>query len=158
MRGRSLVVETVARWVAPFIFIYGLYLVAYGHISPGGGFAGGVTLSCALVLVVLAHGKVAALRLLPFRLAKRLDSAGALAFLALAVLGIALGGGFFVNFIQKQYPGSPLRLFNAGIIPLCNVAIALKVGASLFLVVVVLSALRVVAGGGEDDLRCEEEE
>ena len=158
MKGRSLVVETISRWVAPFIFLYGLYIVAYGHLSPGGGFAGGVILACAFVLLVLARGKDEALRVLPFRGAKWLDSAGALLFLALAILGLVIAGGFFVNFIQKSEPGTPMRLFNAGIIPLCNIAIGMKVCASLFLVVVVLSALRVFAGGGEENLQCEEEE
>ena len=158
MKGRSLIVETISQWVAPFILLYGLYIVAYGHLSPGGGFAGGVIVACAFVLIVLARGKQEALRGFPFGVAKSLDSLGALLFLALALLGLVMGGEFFVNFVQKSHPGGRLMLFNAGIIPLCNVAIGLKVAASLFLVMVVLSALRVVAGGTEQDLRCEEEE
>jgi multicomponent Na+:H+ antiporter subunit B len=154
----SIIVRTVTRWVAAFILLYGLYIVAFGHLSPGGGFAGGVILACAFVLEVLALGKERAGRRFPFGLAKRLDSAGALAFWALALIALVFAGGFFVNFIQKSCPGQPLRLFSAGIIPLCNVAIALKVGASLFLVVVVLSVLRVVAGGTDEDFRSEEED
>ena len=158
MKGPSIVVKTVARWVVAFIFLYGLYIVAYGHLSPGGGFAGGVILACAFMLEVLAWGKGSALAAFPFRIAKRLDSAGALLFLALALLGFLFAGGFFVNVIQKLSPGRPLALFNGGIIPLSNIAIAIKVCASLFLVMVVLSALRVVAGGSDADLTCEEEE
>jgi len=158
VRGTSIVVKTVARWVVAFIFLYGLYIVAYGHLSPGGGFAGGVILACAFVLEVLAWGKDSALAGFPFGLAKRLDSAGALMFLGLAMLGLLFTGGFFVNVIQKVQPGRPLALFNGGIIPLSNIAIAIKVCASLFLVMVVLSALRVVGGGSDADLTCQEEE
>ena len=154
----SVVVRTVTRWVVPFIFLYGLYIVVYGHLSPGGGFAGGVILSCAFVLMLLAWGKERTLLTIPFRAAKCLDSAGALAFLALALLGLVFADRFFTNFIQKALPGRPLRLFNAGIIPLCNIAIAIKVCASLFLVAVVLSVLRVVAGGDESEFKAEEEE
>jgi len=154
----SIVVQTVTRWVVAFIFLYGLWIVAYGHLTPGGGFPGGVILASAFVLGVLAWGKDRVLSGFPLGLAKGLDVTGAALFLALALLGLVLVNGFFVNFIQKAHPGQPLRLFNAGIIPLCNLAIALKVCASLFLVMVVLSALRVVAGGGEQDMKCEEEE
>ena len=157
MKGTSIVVRTVARWVVAFIFLYGLYIVAFGHLSPGGGFAGGVILACAFVLELMAWGKESAVSALPFRIAKRLDSTGALLFLALAATGL-LAGTFFINFIQKAAPGRPLALFNGGIIPLSNLAIALKVCTSLFLVTVVLSVLRVRAGGTDDSLRTEEEE
>ena len=154
----SIVVRTVTRWVVGFIFLYGLYVVAYGHLTPGGGFPGGVILSCAFVLLVLACGKGEALRAFPYRAARNLDSAGALMFLALALLGLASSAGwFFTNVIQKRFPGEPLHLFNAGIIPLCNVGIAIKVCASLFLVMVILSVLRVVAGGEDSDFESEEE-
>ncbi|MFW6189599.1 MAG: MnhB domain-containing protein [Planctomycetota bacterium] len=158
MERKSLIVRTVARWVVAFIFLYGLHIVAFGHLTPGGGFPGGVILASAFVLEVLAWGKDSALGAFPFRIAKRLDSAGAFLFLLLALLGLAVGGQFFVNFIQKASPGRPLRLFNGGIIPLANAAVAIKVCASLFLVMVVLSALRVVAGGTERDLTTQEEE
>jgi len=158
VKKRSLIVETVARWIEPLIFLYGIYIVAYGHLSPGGGFPGGVILACAFILLVLARGKEQAFRNLPLPVAKALDSTGALMFLVLALLGIVFAGGFFVNFIQKAFPGQPMRLANAGTIPLCNISIALKVCASLFLAMVVLSALRVVGGGKESDLQAVEEE
>jgi len=56
-------------------------------------------------------------------------------FLAIALLGF-LGGYFFFNFFLNK--GKPFELFSAGIIPLCNVAICLKVGAGLFAIFAVL--------------------
>lgn len=154
----SVIVKTVARWVVAFIFVYGLYVVAYGHISPGGGFAGGVILASAFVLLVLAWGKQAAFGVFGYEEARSLDSLGALSFLALALLGlVSTGGVFFVNFIQKYRPGEPLRLLNGGIIPLANLAIAVKVAASLFLVAVVLAVLRVKAGAPDSELTSQEE-
>ena len=57
-----------------------------------------------------------------------------------------------------KHPGEEMALFSAGIIPLCNIAIAIKVCASLFLAVVVFSVLRVVGGGSDDEFASEEEE
>ncbi|MFP4029256.1 MAG: MnhB domain-containing protein [Candidatus Brocadiia bacterium] len=156
MRDRSLVVETVCRWIAPFILLYGVYVVAFGHLSPGGGFPGGVVLASAFILMVLAWGKDKATRHLPFHLAEGLDSLGALLFLGLGLAGLA-GGWMLTNFVHQTTPGGRFRLFSAGTIPLANIAIALKVCASLFLVMVVLSVLRVKAGGTNEDLRTQQE-
>jgi len=154
----SIIVKTVTRWVVAFIFVYGVNIVVYGHLTPGGGFAGGVILACAFALLVLAWGKNRSFEILPYGAAKSFDSAGAIAFLVIALLGIlSVQGVFFSNFIQKSVPGTPLRIFNGGIVPLCNVGIAIKVCASLFLAVVALSALRVVSGGKDSEFSSQEE-
>ena len=40
MKGMSIIVKTIANMGFPFILIYGLYVIAHGHHSPGGGFQG----------------------------------------------------------------------------------------------------------------------
>ena len=57
MRGMSLIVKNATRLVAGFIALFGAYIVLYGHVTPGGGFAGGVIVAGGLVLVVLAFGE-----------------------------------------------------------------------------------------------------
>ncbi len=156
MTGMTVIVKTVTRWTAALIFLYGAYVVAYGHLSPGGGFAGGVILACSYIIMVLAHGRQAALSKLPKAVASRLDSVGALAFLVLALLGMVGGGLFFANWLQKASPGEPFRVFNAGIIPLANVAIAIKVCMSLFLVFFILASVRMLGEGDQTELRCDE--
>ena len=54
--GLGVIVGTVARWLKGLVLLYGIYLVAYGHVSPGGGFAGGVVIACGFVLLTLAGG------------------------------------------------------------------------------------------------------
>ncbi|MCD5391075.1 hypothetical protein LR007_04340 [candidate division NPL-UPA2 bacterium] len=63
-----------------------------------------------------------------------------------------LGGKFFTNFIQKHHPGLDFHLFSAGSIPICNIAIGLKVGTSLFMVFIILSVLRVVVRGEKREM------
>lgn len=144
--GMTPIVKTVTGWVKGFILVFGIYIVLYGHLTPGGGFGGGVILAMAFVLLTLAYGKDYALRRLPLRVASELDSVGALMFLVIALLGLTagLGGTFFVNYIAKANPGEPFALLSAGTIPLCNIAIALKVATSLFVVFLMLVLLKVV--------------
>ena len=145
-KGMSPIVKAVSGWVKGFILMFGLYLVLYGHLTPGGGFGGGVVIAMAFVLLVLAFGKEEGLKRLPMHVAGELDSVGALMFLVIAILGMfaGLGGSFFNNFIAKANPGEPYSLLSAGTIPLANIAIALKVASSLFVVFMLLVLMRVV--------------
>ena len=86
MTGMTLIVKTITDFVAAFIVVFGAYIVLYGHLTPGGGFAGGVIIACAFILVLLAHGKEKAFARLPERVAHILDSGGALAFLLIGWL------------------------------------------------------------------------
>ena len=41
-QGMSLIVKTITRLTVGLIILYGIYIVLHGHVSPGGGFAGGI--------------------------------------------------------------------------------------------------------------------
>lgn len=140
VKGMTVIVKTVSSWVKVFIFLFGINIVLFGHLTPGGGFAGGVILASSYVLLMLAFGREFVEENLSLPLASKLDCFGAFLFALIAILGFAFGGIFFVNFLVKY--SQPLRLVSAGTIPLSNIAIGLKVGASLFLVILVLSVFR----------------
>jgi multisubunit Na+/H+ antiporter MnhB subunit len=143
MKGMTIIVKTISGWVKVLIFLFGINIILFGHLTPGGGFAGGVILASSYVLLMLAFGREFVQRNLPLPLASRLDCLGAFLFAAVAILGLAFGGTFFVNFLYQKYlPGHALHLVSAGTIPLSNIAIGLKVGASLFLAIFALSTFR----------------
>ena len=137
-KGMSLIVKTITRLTVGLILLYGIYIILHGHISPGGGFAGGVIIALSLAHIMLAYGKDMALNKLPKRAMSLLEGTGAIMFLGIALLGFT-GGYFFLNFISK---GEPFKLFSAGIIPICNIAISLKVGAGFFAIFVALVLLK----------------
>ncbi len=140
MKGMTIIVKTISSWVKVLIILFGIYIVIFGHLTPGGGFAGGVILASSYVLLMLAFGKDLAQESLPLSLSSKLDSLGALAFAVIAILGFVYSGTFFYNFLVGH--GKPFKLISAGTIPLSNIAIGLKVGASLFLVTFYLSIFR----------------
>jgi multisubunit Na+/H+ antiporter MnhB subunit len=143
MKGMTVIVKTISGWVKMLIFLFGINIILFGHLTPGGGFAGGVILASSYVLLMLAFGREFVEKNLPIPLASRLDCLGAFLFAAIAILGVVFGGAFFVNFLYQKYlPGHALNLVSAGTIPLSNIAIGLKVGASLFLAIFALSAFR----------------
>jgi len=52
----SKIIKTLAQKLLPFIFLFGFYLTLHGHLSPGGGFQGGVVIATAIILLTLSYG------------------------------------------------------------------------------------------------------
>jgi len=128
MKGMTLIVKQVTKLVIGFILLYSAYIILYGHLSPGGGFVGGVMLACGFILLVLAYGKDFVNSMISDESLKGWDCFGALAFLVLALIGYAIGGYFAENFLSK---GETYHLISGGFIPIANIAIGIKVGACM---------------------------
>lgn len=137
-KGLSLIVKRITRVTVSLIFLFGVYILLHGHLTPGGGFAGGVIIALSFMHLVLAFGKDEAFKRLSEAKISIVESLGGLMFLGIALLGF-LGGFFFLNILPK---GKPFDLFSAGTIVLCNIAIFLKVGAGLFAIFIALALLR----------------
>lgn len=109
--------------VAPVILV-GIYIVAHGHQTPGGGFQGGVILATALLLTYLA-GDYATMRAVgPTWLIELAEGAGAAGFALVGIAGLVAGTAFFENVLGKGTPG---ELLSSGTIPLSNAAVGLAV-------------------------------
>jgi len=142
MNGMTLIVKRITQLMMPSIFMLGIYVIVHGHLTPGGGFAGGVLIAGSVVLMVLAFGsEEARSSALKWR-ASLWESIGIFIFWFLAILGMIQKGPFFANVIQKLYPGSPGQLFSAGMIPLCNLAIGIEVAAALFAIFITLAVMK----------------
>jgi len=133
-KGMTLIVKTITRLTVGLILLYGIYITLHGHISPGGGFAGGVIITLSFIHLVLAFGKDEALKRISKAAVSIFESMGALLFLGVAFLGF-VGGYFFIDWLNK---GDVFKLFSAGTIPISNIAIGLKVSFGLFGVFLVL--------------------
>lgn len=137
--GMTSIVKTIAKFTCPLIILFGIYMVLHGHLSPGGGFPGGVIIASAFILLTISFGKETAFQKLKNSTAAVLESLGALIFLVIALLGMIVGGWFFVNVLPK---GIPLTITSAGFIPFSNIAIALKVSSGIFGVFIVMVMFR----------------
>ena len=57
MAGMTIIVKTISSWVKVLIIVFGIYIILFGHLTPGGGFAGGVILASSYILLMLAFGR-----------------------------------------------------------------------------------------------------
>jgi multisubunit Na+/H+ antiporter MnhB subunit len=143
MRGMSPVVQVIARLLGGMLFLFGSYIVLHGHLTPGGGFAGGVLIAASFVLMSLAFGSVEHTERNSYTLSSVVESAGGLLFVGLALAGCFVGLHFFQN-ASVYGLGRPLALVSGGIILPANIAIGIKVGAGLFAIFLALGASRFV--------------
>ncbi len=125
----SLIVYQSISFIIPFLYILAFYLIFYGHLSPGGGFAGGVVIATSFILLNITFGiRYIKEKEIMFK-KSLLESGGALAILVLGLLGILYGSQFLANGQAGFYLGLAGHLLSAGIIPALNLFIGLKVGA-----------------------------
>ena len=133
----SLIVKKITQIITPLIFMFGLYIIIHGHLTPGGGFAGGVILAGAFILQILANGEI-----LPKLRAEEgelefLESSAILGFLIIAAIGIIISGTsiFFGNFLQTGKVG---QLISSGFIPIENIVIGTEVCAAITTIFIAL--------------------
>jgi multicomponent Na+:H+ antiporter subunit B len=110
--------------------VLGVYIVTHGHLTPGGGFQGGVILATALLLVYLA-GRYAAMRhISPTPLVEAGEAGGAAAFVLIGLGGLIIAGVYMQNFIDS---GTAKMLLSGGDIPLLNISVGLEVAGAFTL-------------------------
>ncbi|HEX3325979.1 MAG TPA: MnhB domain-containing protein [Actinomycetota bacterium] len=113
------------------IVLFGIYIVIHAHLSPGGGFQGGVILATALLHVYLAGEYVTAKRLTPEAVIEATEATGAGGFVVIGLAGLIFARWFLENFFPLGTTG---QLISAGTIPLINVSVGLAVTAGFVLI------------------------
>ena len=108
----------------PLLITLGLYIVLHGHLTPGGGFQGGVILAAAFFLPLLAvpgsginHSGLALV-----------EGFSGASFIVIGIIALFQGNAFLQPLFGHGQMGS---LLSAGSLPLLYTAVGLKVGAEL---------------------------
>ena len=117
--GMTLIVKTITRLTVGLILIYAIYIVLHGHISPGGGFAGGIIIALSFIHLMLAYGKDAVVKKLNETNGLVFASLGAIVFLC------SVAAGFL-----RPVP-----------VLVSEIALAILVGAGVFVIFLALVAL-----------------
>ncbi len=124
IRDDGTILASSASLFFPLLITLGLYIILHGHLTPGGGFQGGVILAAAFFLPLLAvpgrsinHSGIALVE----------GFAGA-SFIIIGMIALFMGKSFLEPLFGHGEMGS---LISAGSLPLLYTAVGLKVGAEL---------------------------
>jgi multicomponent Na+:H+ antiporter subunit B len=113
------------------VLVLGAYVLAHGHLTPGGGFQGGVILASALLMVYAAGQIVALERVRPVDLVEVSEAAGAGAYVLIAAGGLVFAAAAMANFLPLGQRG---MLLSGGFVPVLNAAVGVEVAAGLTLI------------------------
>jgi multicomponent Na+:H+ antiporter subunit B len=136
--GMSLIVKIITRLTIGLILIYGIYITLHGHLSPGGGFAGGVIVALSFIHILLAYGKEVALKNIHLKTIPLLMGIGAIVFLGISAF----------NFMSKQhmqvYPlKESFAILSFGLGTLYDLAVCLMTGIGLFAIFLAMALFRI---------------
>jgi multicomponent Na+:H+ antiporter subunit B len=133
----------------PVTAVVGIDVIVHGHLTPGGGFQGGVVLGTGIHLLYVAGSFRAVEEIRPLAIHRALEATGGVAFAGLGLAGCAVSGAFLTNFVAHGQFG---KLFSAGTVPLLNGAVGLEVTAGVVLLIASFLDQEIVvrAGGGDD--------
>lgn len=90
----DLIINTVSRFLVPFIQLFALYVIAHGHHSPGGGFQGGVILGASMIVLAIAFNLRTAVRRLGERIDSIMSALGVFIYSGIGALCVLLGANF----------------------------------------------------------------
>ena len=126
-RGRVLdATRLIGYLMMPVTMIVGLDVIAHGHLTPGGGFQGGVIVGTGVHLLYLAGSYRALEKARPVRAFEWGEAVAAGAFASFGIAAVFVGGAFLSDVIPN---GSFGNLFSAGTVPLLNGAVGVEVAS-----------------------------
>ena len=111
--------------VFPLTMMYMCYIILHGHLSPGGGFQGGVLVVGVILMLYFANGFQATAGALSFELLHEAEGVASVAYVALALMGIAAGAQFCENILYQH--GNIGDLYSSGTIFWMNLTVGIKV-------------------------------
>lgn len=112
----------------PVTLVLGADVVAHGHLTPGGGFQGGIVLATGLHLLYVAGSYSALRRIQPIAWYEYGEAFGMAAVAALGISGLFAGAGFLANTLPLGRFG---QLFSAGSVPVFSIAIGVEVACGM---------------------------
>lgn len=133
---QSFILKTGSRLLFPLMFLFGIYMIVHGHLTPGGGFPGGVIIATGFFVILLTSESVKFSK----TAMSLLEGLSGLSFIGLGLIGLfGPENSFLWNFLPL---GDFNTIFSAGIIPLIYAVVGIKVGAELSSVVFAMKESR----------------
>ncbi len=108
----SPITTLISSIVAPFILLFGMYIIVHGHYSPGGGFQGGTMLAASVILLRLVLGSEIGQLQFNSTWGTPLGSLGVLIYFGTGLAAVFFGGTFLnYHFLPVAQEASMKRSF-----------------------------------------------
>lgn len=125
----NFMLQTASRLLFPIILLFGIYVMIYGHLSPGGGFQGGVVIASAVLLLLISHKEFE----VPHTVIIALETFAGVSYVLIGLIGLLVLDTFLGNFLPHDISQMGL-LLSGGIIPLIYIIVGIKVGSEMSMI------------------------
>ena len=140
IKEQNVIIKCGADKFLPFALTFGIYIILFGTVSPGGGFQGGVCVASGALLLYLGYGYNIATKAINTEVLRINEAIGASLYVILGLLGIAFGLNFARNIFFDM--GNVGDLLSAGTITFMGYAVGYKVLCGVgFLLLLMLGLL-----------------
>ena len=153
---KNLIVKCAADKFLPFALVFGIYIILFGTVSPGGGFQGGVMVAAAAVLLYLGYGYKTASSAINMEVIRTNEAIGASLYVILGLCGVVAGLNFCRNIFFDI--GKVGDLISAGTITFMGYAVGYKVMCGVAFLILLMLGLLAPDGKDADDFYVAEED
>ena len=107
------ILRVAAKFVLPFILVFGLYVLFHGDFGPGGGFQAGVIIAAAIFLHAIIFGLGQTMRIVPPIVVEIMVPLGVLIFAGVGVAAMMTGANFldYSHLAHDQIHGQEWGVF-----------------------------------------------
>jgi len=123
------ILKSVATILTPVLFIFGIYVILNGHLSPGGGFSGGAILGSAMILYVSAFGFNQMQKFFNEHTYVVVKVTALVTYCLVISYYLIMGAYDLDNHISLGVPG---MIFSAGIILWLNIFVGIEVACTMY--------------------------
>lgn len=123
-------VRTAGSALAPVVLLFGLWVISFGYISPGGGFQGGLVAAAGALMLWVAGSYRVFRAATPTTLVDATEGFAAASYVGVGLLGLVSGAAFLCNVIPL---GSAGTLTSGGSIAALNWVSGVEVAAAFVL-------------------------
>ena len=148
-RFKNVILRCGADRILPAAIVYMFYIILHGHLSPGGGFQGGVLMVGIVTLIYFGHGYETTLQAVHPHFLHGAEGFMSILYVAAAMLGIAYLGNFCQNVFSNI--GNIGDLFSSGTLFIMDTIVGFKVLTGVGVLAVTMLGLLMAKGTDEKE-------
>ena len=148
-RFKNVILRCGADKILPMAIVYMFYIILHGHLSPGGGFQGGVLMVGIVTLLYFGHGFDTTCKAIHPNFLHGAEGFMSILYVAAAMLGIAYLGNFCQNVFSDI--GNIGDLFSSGTIFIMDTIVGLKVLTGVGVLAITMLGLLMAKGTDEKE-------
>ena len=125
----DIIIQKVAAFLVPMVFVLGIYVILNGHLSPGGGFSGGAIIGAGLIMYVSAYGFRKTERFFNEHVYKVAKVSALCFYVCCLSYYFYMGAHGYDNHISLGTPGN---IISSGLILFINIFVGTEVACTMY--------------------------